>query len=406
MQRYDKNTGPLTIARRGVRLKVWVEVSEERLAGNFRAISEATGAETEVLAVVKANAYGHGLERCAVMLARAGAKWLGVTCANEGILVRTALDEAGFPRGGDATPAILVMCGLLQEDAETVAEQGLTPVVWTAEQVAWLAGTGVQVHVEVDTGMGRQGVLPGDSMDALLAEIEGSGLILDGIFTHFCSSEVASSELTQLQQRRFEAAVAQVHTKALKPSWVHAGNSSTVDNPAQSWPWLVELAASVGARAMVRTGLALYGYCLPIEQHSGEGDVQPRVRAAIRQVMTWKTRVLAVRDLGAGETVGYGATFTASAPMRIALLPVGYADGLRRELSSSERAGGWVMLCGHRASVLGRISMNLTVVDVTGITRVAVGDEAVLLGEGITAEDHARLAGTIAYEILCGVRER
>ena len=175
---------------------------------------------------------------------------------------------------------------------------------------------------------------------------------------------------------------------------VHAGNTSTVDNPAQEWPWLVELAATVGARAMVRTGLGLYGYCLPIGGHA-----RPQVRSALRPVMTWKAHVLAVRELEAGETVGYNATFTAKRPMRVALLPAGYADGLRRELSE----GGWVMIRGVRAPILGRVSMNLTVVDVTGIAGVAANEEAVLLGEGVTAEDHARLAGTIAYEILCGV---
>jgi alanine racemase len=180
---------------------------------------------------------------------------------------------------------------------------------------------------------------------------------------------------------------------------VHAGSSSSVDNPVPG-PWLEELAASAGARAMVRSGIALYGYCLPIE-----GAVQPRIRCALRPVMTWKTRLLDVREMAAGDTVGYNATFTAPGPMRLALLPVGYADGLRRELSSTNaRAGGWVMIGEKRAAMVGRISMNLTMVDVTGIDGVGVGDEVVLLGDGVTADDHARLAGTISYEILCGVR--
>ena len=222
------------------------------------------------------------------------------------------------------------------------------------------------------------------------------------MFTHFCAAEVAHSELTQAQERRFEGAVGQVRTKGLSPKWVHAGSSSSVDNPAQDSPWLVELAKSVGARAMVRSGIALYGYCLVIE---GGASVQPRVRPALKPVMTWKTRVLDVRDVTAGETVGYNATFTAAGPMRLAMLPVGYADGLRRELSSTDaRAGGWVMIRGERAPIVGRISMNLTMVDVSGIEGVRIGDEVVLLGDGVTADDHARLAGTISYEILCGVR--
>jgi alanine racemase len=164
----------------------------------------------------------------------------------------------------------------------------------------------------------------------------------------------------------------------------------------------------MGARAMVRCGIALYGYCLPI----AGGGSESKLRGALRPVMTWKTRVLDVRDVAAGETVGYNATFTVKAPMRLALLPVGYADGLRRELGATDRQpGGWVMIGGRdgtekRAPIVGRVSMNLTMVDVTGIDGVQVGDEVVLLGDGVTADDHARLAGTISYEILCGVGGR
>jgi alanine racemase len=205
----------------------------------------------------------------------------------------------------------------------------------------------------------------------------------------------------------------------LAPVWVHAGNTSTLDNPAQNWPWLVKLARTVGARAMVRSGIGLYGYCLPIAG-TDSGSVHPQVRAALRPVMTWKTRVLAVRDLHPGETVGYGAMFTATTQMRVALLPVGYADGLRRELSQAnaiggERSGGWVIVAGQnrsgrsgrfRAPMLGRVSMNLTVVDISEVEGVSAGDEVELLGDGASADDHARLARTIPYEILCGVRQR
>ena len=397
----------------------WIEVSEERLAANFRTVADAAGAETEVLAVVKADAYGHGAEVCSVALARAGARWLGVTCASEGVRVRRALGGAGFHLGGvrtDSQPVteILVMCGFLPEDLATIAEHALTPVVWTAEQVEWLRGRpGMQVHVEVDTGMGRQGVSPGAALEHLLDAMGEAGIVLDGVFTHFCAAELAHSELTQMQQRRFEGAIAQVRARSqsggLTPGWLHAGSSSTVDNPAQNWPWLVELAKSVGARAMVRSGIALYGYCLPIEGPDASA-VQPKLRPALKPVMQWKTRVLDVRELTAGDTVGYNATFTATGRMRLAMLPVGYADGLRRELSSANaRPGGWVVVRGRdgvdrQAPIVGRISMNLTMVDVTGIEGVRVGDEVILLGDGVTADDHARLAGTISYEILCGVR--
>ena len=385
----------------------WIEISEERLAANYRAIAQAAGAQTAVLAVVKANAYGHGVELCSTILARAGAPWLGVTSAAEGARVRQALAEAGI--APENQPAILVMCGFLQQDVEAIAEHALTPVVWTPEQVGWLEGTGLAVHVEIDTGMARQGVHPGDEMEDLLTEVEAAGLALDGIFTHFCAAEVAHSELTQTQQRRFETAVKQVLARGLAPKWVHAGSSSTVDNPAQSSPWLVDLARSVDARAMVRCGIALYGYCSPITG-ADAASVSSMLRPALRPVMTWKTRVLSLRDLAAGETVGYNATFTAPAPMRLAMLPVGYSDGLRRQLSGSDaRPGGWVILHARdgseqRAAIVGRVTMNLTMVDVTAIPGVHIGDEVVLLGNGITADDHARLAATIPYEILCAVR--
>ena len=407
----------------------WIEISEERLAANYRAIAEAVGAETAVLGVVKANAYGHGIELCSTTLARAGAPWLGVTSAAEGARVRRALAEAGIAPANQ--PAILIMCGFTQHDVEAIAEHALTPVVWTPEQVGWLEGSGLAVHVEIDTGMARQGVHPGEELDDLLDELTAAGLALDGIFTHFCAAEVAHSELTQTQQSRFEAAIAQVRKQDLAPKWVHAGSSSSVDNPAQSSPWLVDLANSVDARAMVRCGIALYGYCSPITGADAV-SVPSMLRPALRPVMTWKTRVMDLRDLAAGETVGYNATFTAPAPMRLAMLPVGYADGLRRELSGSNaRPGGWVIIpardgadqqaepqqtnsethpahaesqAARRAPIVGRISMNLTMVDVTAIPGVRIGDEVILLGDGITADDHARLAATIPYEILCAVR--
>jgi alanine racemase len=375
-------------------LNNWIEISAERLTANYHALQAAAGDATEVLAVVKANAYGHGAGTCSAILAGAGARWLGVTCAEEGVRVRALSNVA------KTAVDVLVMSGFLAPDVPLMMEHSLVPVLWTQEHVRWLqAARGTRVHVEIDTAMSRQGVLPGAELAALLDAMAAAGLVLDGIFTHFASSEEAPSPLTQAQQRRFEQAVAQVREAGLRPAWVHAGNSSTVDNPAQPTPWLAALAATVGARAMVRPGIALYGYCLPID-----GAASPQVRPHLEQVMTWKARVLSVRDLVAGESVGYNGRYTATAPMRVALLPVGYADGLRRELSSTnEKPGGWVMIAGRRAAILGRISMNLTVVDVTAISGVQAGDEAVLLGDGVTADDHARLAGTIAYEILCGI---
>lgn len=396
--------------RAAVRIRVvksWVEISEEQLLVNYAALDRVAGEDVAVLAVIKADAYGHGAKVCAPVLARAGVEWLGVTDAEEGVAVRASLTAV------ERQPKILVMSGLLEEDAEAVVRHGLTPVVWTRQQMEWLADAVARlgaeplaVHLEIDTGMARQGVVPGYELRELLAWLAGQkSLRLEGVMTHFASSEVADSPLTLKQRERFEQAMAAVAASGLRPVWVHAGNSSTVDNSAVSehdrgsLVWLRAVASSAGARAMVRTGIALYGYCLPVE--GGEAMVEP----ALRPVMAWKTRVIGVREVAAGDTVGYNAIFTAQRPMRLALLPVGYADGLRRELSGSDTAsGGWVMIGGQRAMIVGRVSMNLTIVDVTEIAGVSVGDEAVLLGDGVTADDHARLAHTIAYEIVCGMR--
>lgn len=372
----------------------WIEVSAGRLAANFRAIEAAAGASATVLAVIKANAYGHGAETCAPILVRAGAQWLGVTCASEGVRIRRTLEAQGL----DAE--ILIMSGFLPGDAEPIERHRLTPVLWTAEQVEWLAAyPGMKVHLEVDTGMGRQGVVPGAELEALLRRMAAAELIVDGIFTHFCSSEIAGVPIALEQQRRFSGCVSVLHSLPRRPTWIHAANSSAIDNPADSG-WLAGLAASLGAKAMVRPGLALYGYTLPI---AGDG-APPRLKPALQPVLTWKAQVLSTRSLAPGETVGYNARFIAQRPMRVALLAAGYADGLRREISStSEKAGGWALIEGKRAAILGRVSMNLTVVDISEIAGVKPGDEAILLGDGVTAEDHARLAGTIAYEILCGI---
>ncbi len=395
----------------------WVEVSERRLIANYRLLVDAAGGDTAVLAVVKANGYGHGAGLCAEVLARAGAEWLGVADAVEGVAVREMLATAGV--APERQPRLLVMGGLLSEDAEAVVSRGLTPVVWDQQQMEWLAAAvqrrgadaaPLPVHLEIETGMARQGVAPGEGLRSLLHWLKREPrLVLEGVITHFASPEVAGSAQTLAQRKRFEEAIAGVEEAGLRPRWIHAGSSSTVDNAvdnqgaAGTLEWLRSLASSVGARSMVRSGIALYGYCLPIEQ--AEVAVSGKVRCGLKPVMCWKTRVLGMREIAAGDTVGYNAIFTAERPMRLALLPVGYSDGLRRELSGSNtRAGGWVMVKGQRAAIVGRVSMNLTVVDVTEIPGIAVGDEVVVLGDGVTADDHARLAHTIAYEIVCGVR--
>ena len=405
-----------------VSVKIWTEISRERLAGNFAALERiaaetAAGTEepkepTAVLAVVKANAYGHGIDPCAAILARAGAEWLGVTDAHEGAAVRDALSRAGI--ADELQPRVLVMCGTagLTGEAKSMIANRLTAVVWTVAHLERLSAAvieagalaPVEIHLEIDSGMSRQGVTSGRSLDEVLRKIAAEPrVILTGVFTHFASTEVANSPQTEAQQKEFEVAIDQVAAAGLRPTWVHVGNSSYIDNSAAGrspLSWLRSVASRAGARAMVRSGIALYGYLLPIE---GRGCSLAQARIA--PVMTWKTTVIAVSMVEAGAAIGYNGTEIALRRMRVALLPVGYADGLRRELSSSSiETGGWVIIRNQRAPIVGRISMNLTTVDVTTVPYVSTGDEAVLLGEGVTADDHARLAGTIAYEILCGVR--
>jgi alanine racemase len=395
-------------------VKSWVEISKERLTQNYNLLTRTAGPQVAVLAVVKADAYGHGAALCSPVLARAGAEWLGVTDPAEGAEVRSALVAAGMAL--EQQPRILVMSGLVDQEADAVLKHRLTPVVWTVEQMGWLAAAALRcglaeplpVHLEVDTGMARQGARPGEELAAVLGWLAGQRTLwLDGLMTHFASAEVAGSQQTLEQQHSFEQALAQVSDAGMRPAWVHAGNSSAVDNAnPESLPWLTAVAGRAGARAMVRSGLALYGYSLPIECEEGfSAAAEAKIRAGLRPVMTWKTRVIGLREVAPGATVGYNGTFVAARAMRLALLPVGYADGLRRELSATAtQPGGWVMLGDRRAPIAGRVSMNLTVVDVTGIEGVAVGDEAIVLGEGFTADDHARLAATIPYEIVCGMR--
>ena len=392
-------------------MKTWVEISRRRLVANYKLLQQAAGPETAVLAVVKANAYGHIADLCAITLAQAGAPWLGAADAQEGATLREALKVASVGH----QPRILVMSCSLPEDAALLFEHNLTPVLWSQQHIDAVTAattrtnTPLAVHLEIDTGMARQGVAPGPVFDALLVSIKNNPrLHLDGVMTHFASSEVVDSPHTRLQRTRFEKAIAAIRSAGLSPAWLHAGGSSTIDNQgkAQNLTWLAQLAAETGARAMVRSGIALYGYCLPIGQsETAQIEIKPSAQPGLRPIMTWKTRILDLREVDPGDTVGYNATFTAERTMRLVLLPIGYADGLRRELSSTNvRSGGWVMIYGQRAPIVGRISMNLTTVDVTDIPAACLGDEVTVLGDGISADDHARLAGTISYEILCGVR--
>ncbi len=390
----------------------WSEISSERLATNYRAcrkvLKQEAGSNAALLAVIKADAYGHGAQLCAPVLARAGAEWLGVTDVTEGVSVREALRRAKM----EHQPSILVMCGHLPEDAVAMAQHELTPVVWTVAQMEALAdaarGEPLAVHLEIDSGMSRQGLTPDDLPSVLAWLAREPTLRVDGLLTHFASAERVGAEQTLGQRALFEGAVRCMVNANLSPAWLHAGNTSALNNGADggTLPWLHQMAVQVGARPLARAGLGLYGYSLPLEGLVASDGAASRLARGLLPVMEWKTRILSLSHVEAGTRIGYNGSFVTERSMRLALLPVGYADGLRRELSSTNlKPGGWVMLHGRRASIVGRISMNLTTVDVTGID-AALGEQVTLLGQGITADDHAALANTIPYEILCGIRSR
>ncbi|AFL86601.1 alanine racemase [Terriglobus roseus DSM 18391] len=407
---------------------IWAEISASRLRDNFHALQAAAGTQVQVLAVVKADAYGHSATECAPILAAAGAQWLGVTSAEEGLAVRASL--AILPQGMTA-PRILVMCGLWPGEEAGILDRGLTPVVWEPYHLDLLEAEArrrnlppqsVAVHAEIDTGMARQGVAPGPLLDRLLQRFApDSPLKLEGVMTHLASTEIGDDPQNQVQMIAFATALQQVAAAGLRPDYVHAGNTSSTDSGYMPQD-LPALAASLGAQAMTRAGLALYGYALPLESvepqnrvshvHAHTEDfLSPRLSPKLKPVMTWKTRIVSLREVQCGDTIGYNATFVAPVTMRLALLPVGYADGFRRSLSASNtQPGGSVLLHGRRAPIVGRVSMDLTIVDVTAVPQVNIGDEAILLGESngnrIGADDHARTAGTSAYEILCGISDR
>ena len=379
---------------------LWAEVSSHRLLANYKKLRRIAGPRAELMPVVKANAYGHDVLACAPLLAAAGAQWLGVTSSEEGTAVRAVCPQ----------PRILLMSGIFRGEAETVIDQGLTPVVWEpwhldileeAAAARALPPMSLAVHLEIDTGMSRQGI-GFQGLDALLARFHaGSYLRLEGVLTHFSTPETISSIRPNPQLAPLGAALELMVGRGLRPQWLHAGNSSSMVAGSDRVT-LMKMAAGMGARLMLRPGLALYGYLDRISQDGLSWEGEP----GFAPVLEWKTQVTSLRTLRAGETVGYGNTFTATRETRLALLPVGYADGFNRLLSNR----GHVLVKGHKAAIAGRVSMDQTTVDVTDIRGCAIGDEVVLLGKqgrhSISAWDLADLAGTIPWEVLCAISSR
>jgi alanine racemase len=352
-------------------------------------VRQLVGKDVEVCAVVKADAYGHGAERCALALEAEGAKWFGVTTTDEGVPLR----EVGL-RG-----RILLMTGFWRGEEDEVVRQNLTAAVWEPWHVEALSraaehlGAPPQaVHLKVDTGMGRLGVTL-ENLPAICDVIRRSPRVaLEGLFTHFASSEVLDAPDVQEQMRRFEQALVIVKEHGLSPVLCHMDNTGGILAQPSSW------------NNMVRPGLALYGYSLPLFR-SGL-PVSTSVKLPLEPVLSWRTRIVSIKETPAGQALGYGGTFVTKGASRIGVLPVGYADGYNRELSNQGR----VIVRGQYAPIVGKISMDLTLVDVTGIAGSKVGDEVILLGSSgsatVSAPEIADLCRTIPYEILCGISKR
>ena len=363
----------------------WAEVSLGALRRNFRALRDLAGTGVEVCAVVKADAYGHGARECALALQKEGARWFGVTSTAGGLHLR----QAGI------SGRILLMTGFWRGDEPELIHHQLTPAVWEPwhlerlQQAAAKAGQApLPVHLKLDTGMGRLGVGMAE-LPAILAQLRAaSHLALEGVFTHLASAEVAGAPDVMRQLECFERAIAGVRQAGFSPKYFHAANSAAMVSFPQA------------RKNLVRPGISLYGYYLPF---SGEASIQS---PPVEPVLSWKTCVISLREHAAGSALGYNGTYVTSRRSRIAVLPVGYADGLNRRLSSCGR----VILRGAWAPIVGRVSMDLTLVDATDVSGVQIGDEAILIGSSgglrLTAWDLAQAADTIPYEVLCGISKR
>jgi len=350
----------------------WVEIDLAALRHNCRALQNLLGTGTKMLAVVKSDAYGHGMIPVARTLHQQGVRAFGVAEVHEGVMLR----QAGI--SGD----IVVFLGADLESLADVAHHGLQPVVFDREQVteisrfACAAAIRIGVHLKVDTGMGRLGILPEEGADFVAFVSEKKGVYLAGVMSHFPMADMVDSAPCLEQNSLFAEVL-----KRAGSAGAHIANSAALLRyPDMHWD-------------MVRPGIALYG------GYAGDGPWAGR--DLLQPVMSFKSRIIQVKDVPAGSGVSYGHTYVTSRPSRLALLPVGYNDGYLRALSNRAE----VLVRGQRAPQRGRVCMNVTIIDVTDIPGVCVGDEVTLMGRQqgsqISAEEVAGWMGTINYEVLC-----
>lgn len=364
----------------------WVEISLSKLRRNYQRVRKLAGAR-KVMAVVKADAYGHGAVRIAQCLAECGVDWFGVATVEEALELR----EAGIER------PILLLGGLYMSDPAHLVEYRLTPSVSSTARLDTYAecarryGQPIEFHLKIDTGMGRLG-LPRDRVTSFLEHYRQlEGLRLTGFFTHLASAEDLVASQTEEQLARFRTALSELRGVGIEPQWLHISNSAAL------------LAGLDVAENLVRIGALLFGYCVPFVAPPGR---EPRALAEFEPILTFKSRIVYLKDVPTGAPLGYGGAYHTRRPSRIATVPVGYADGLSRGLSNRGRA----IVRDRYARIVGNISMDLTLLDVTDAPGADIGDEVTLLGASdhcsITAVETARELSTVPYEVLCSIGKR
>ena len=386
----------------------WAEISLSALRRNFQRVRALAG-KRKVMAVAKADAYGHGAVSVARCLAACGVDWFGVATVEEAVELR----QAGIEQ------PILLLGGLYMSDPADLVEYRLTPSISstarldTYAECARRAGRPIEFHLKVDTGLGRLGVPHGRLQLFLDRYEELEGLELKGIFTHLASAEDLVATQTDEQLERFRAALKELPWHKLRTEWTHVSNSAAL------------LVRNDFPENLVRIGALLYGYCVPLilppgmptdPRHDRElanpsgragsaGAALGRL-AEFEPILTFKSQVVYLKDVPSNTPLGYGAAYHTRRPSRIATVPVGYADGLTRQLSGRGRA----IVNDEYARIVGNISMDLTLLDVTGIPGVEVGDEVILIGQSehcrITAYEIAADLGTVPYEVLCSIGKR
>lgn len=359
----------------------YAEIDLGAIAANVQALKAHVGPGVQLMAVVKANAYGHGAREVARTALAHGADWLAVARLEEGL----ALREEGI------TAPVLVMNYTPPEDIPAGLAAGLAltvtevPAAERAAQWATQRGTVARVHVKVDTGMGRYGLLPDEVVPFFERVAALPGLAIEGLFSHFSVADARDQAYTRQQYATFEGVLQRLAAAGHHPALRHIANSAAT------------LSIPETHLDAVRIGIALYGL------HPSD-EVAPAV--PLKPALALKSRVARVRTLPAGASISYGRTYITPRAMPVALVPVGYGDGYHRALSNR----GAVLINGQRAPIVGRVCMDQIVVDISGAGPVAVDDEVVLVGqqgaECITAEEVARWAGTINYEVTTSLLPR